>query len=79
MGAAAKKIGPKKRRTLSALYRRIDPSLNPGVFSVFGCLDTPSAMEAICGGIRDPRGDVRLGAAVGLLRLCMSQAVAGKA
>ena len=79
VGAAAKKLGPKKRRALAELYRRIDPSVNPGVFSVFGCLDTPAAFDAICGGIRDPRGDVRLGAAVGLLRLCTSQAVAGNA
>jgi len=78
VGPAVKKIGPKKRRTLSDLYRRIDPSVNPGVFSVFGCLDTPSALDAIRGGLRDPRGDVRLGAAVGLLRLCTSQAVQGK-
>lgn len=77
MGVAVKKIGPKKRRTLAALFRRIDPSVNPGVFSVFGCLDTPAAFEAICGGLRDPRGDIRLGAAVGLLRMATSGALAG--
>jgi len=77
IGDAVKKIGPKKRRTLAALYRRIDPSVNPGVFSVFGCLDTPAAFEAICGGLRDPRGDIRLGAAVGLLRMATSGALAG--
>jgi hypothetical protein len=79
VGEAAKKIGPKKRRRLAELFRKIDPSVNAGVFSVFGCLDTSAALEAICGGLRDPRGDIRLGAAVGLLRLCTSGAVAGKA
>jgi len=77
-GPHAKGLGVKRRNTLTELFRRIDPSVNPGVFSVFGCLDRPAALEAICGGLRDPRGDVRLGAAVGLLRLCTSQAVAAK-
>jgi hypothetical protein len=79
VGAAAKTLSPRKRNTLAALFRRIDPSINPGVFSVFGCLDRPAAHDAICGGLRDPRGDVRLGAAVGLLRLCTSLSVAGNA
>ncbi len=79
VGEAAKGLSTRKRNTLTELYRRIDPSVNPGVFSVFGCLDRPSALVAIGGGLRDPRGDVRLGAAVGLLRLCTSLAVANTA
>ncbi len=79
VGDGTKGVGVKRRNTLTELYRRINPATNPGVFSVFGCLDRPAAVDAICGGLRDPRGDVRLGAAVGLMRLCTSQAVAGNA
>ena len=39
-------------------------------------LDRPRSLQMIQGGLRDPRADVRLAAAVGLMRLCSSVGVA---
>ena len=53
------------------LFKRVDPAKNPGVFSVFGTLDLPSGLSRVGIGLRDPRQEVRKGAGVGLMRLCI--------
>lgn len=79
LGKAAAKLDPAKRAEITGWFRGVDPSHNPGVFSVFACTDCPAGLAGIVGGLRDPRGDVRLGAAVGLMRLCTSVVVADDA
>ena len=65
------------RKAVLELFKRVDPRLNPGVFSVFACLDLEAGLSRVRIGLRDPRGEVRMGAAVGLMRLCTSWARAG--
>ena len=76
-GAARDALNEDQRSVFLDLYRKVDPALNPGVFPVFACLDCAGSFQVIAGGLRDPRGDIRLGAAVGLMRLCSSAAVVG--
>ena len=77
VGAARKQLDDDQRDVFLAMFSRVDPALNAGVFPMIATLDRPRSLSIIAGGLRDPRGDVRLGAAVGLMRLCSSQAVAG--
>jgi len=62
------------RKGVLELFKRVDPRMNPGVFSVFACLDIAPGLSRVRIGLRDPRGEVRMGAAVGLMRLCTSWA-----
>lgn len=68
-----------ERRAILDLFKRVDPSVNPGVFSVFATLDLPTGVSRIGIGLRDPRQEVRKGAGVGLMRLCISRARMGDA
>ncbi len=63
-----------ERQRLFTLFKAIDPGVNPGLFGMLATLDTPECAPRILSGFRDPRGGVRVGAAVGLLRLCTSAA-----
>ncbi|MFT5680278.1 MAG: hypothetical protein ACI8RZ_001184 [Myxococcota bacterium] len=65
------------RRGLVGLFRGFDPAVNSGLFPILACLGLPELLTRIAAGLRDPRGDVRLGGAVGLLRYVSSAAVAG--
>ena len=47
------------------------------MFSVFGTLDLTSGLSRVGIGLRDPRQEVRKGAGVGLMRLCISRARQG--
>ena len=62
------------REELIASFRHIDPETNGGLFSMLACADLPSVLPRLAIGLRDPRGGVRVGAAVGLLRYCVSGA-----
>jgi hypothetical protein len=73
----AAEIPDDTRAALWASIKTTDPSVNPGIFQVCGTLNVPDATSRILGALRDPRGDVRLGACVGLWRLCASAAVNG--
>ena len=77
LGDARNVLSDDQRDVFIAMFSRVDPTLNAGVFPVLACLDRPRSFQLICGGLRDPRRDVRLGAAVGLMRLCTSISVAG--
>jgi hypothetical protein len=77
VGDARKQLDDDQRDVYLAMFSRIDPALNAGVFPMIATLDRPRSLSIVAGGLRDPRGDVRLGAAVGLMRLCSSQATAG--
>ena len=66
-----------ERNEILELFKRVDPSTNPGVFSVFGTLELPAGLSRVGIGLRDPRQEVRKGAGVGLLRLCISAARQG--
>ena len=77
VGDARKQLDDDQRDVFVAMFSRIDPAANAGVFPMIATLDRPRSLSIIAGGLRDPRGDLRLGAAVGLMRLCSSQAVAG--
>lgn len=68
------------RRALLELFRGMDPGVNAGLFPMLGALGLrEEGLKRIATGLRDPRASVRLGAAVGLMRLCMSSAVVGDA
>jgi len=66
-----------ERGAILELFKRVDPSKNPGVFSVFGTLDLSAGLSRVSIGLRDPRQEVRKGAGVGLLRLCISRSRQG--
>lgn len=53
-------------------FRSVDPGKNAGLFPMLACLDIGAVFTRIATGLRDPRAGVRVGAAVGLLRLCTS-------
>lgn len=72
-------ISEADRLALWQVVRGVDPGVNPGIFQVCGTLNVPAAIDRIIGGARDPRADVRLGACVGLWRLCTSAAANGDA
>ncbi len=74
---AASAIPEAKRTELWMHIRGTDPGLNTGIFQVCATLGVPDAVSRILGGMRDPRVDVRMGACVGLQRLCISAAVNG--
>lgn len=80
------RIGPSRdvlsvgqRRLFLDQFRRVDPFSNPGLFPFLACLDLPRCLSRILVGLRDPRYDVRLGAALGLRRYCCSWSVSGRA
>ena len=66
-----------ERRELVQIFRGFDPVVNSGLFPILACLGLPDLFSRIAAGLRDPRGDVRVGGAVGLLRMVQSAAVAG--
>lgn len=73
----AAELADDTRAALWASIKTTDPSVNPGIFQVCGTLGVPDATSRILGAMRDPRADVRLGACVGLWRLCTSAATNG--
>ncbi|MDP2307187.1 MAG: tetratricopeptide repeat protein [Pseudomonadota bacterium] len=73
----AAEIPDAARAALWATIKATDPGVNAGIFQVCATLNVPDATSRILGAMRDPRVDVRLGACVGLLRLCASAAVNG--
>lgn len=79
VGAARKGLEDDARLQILDLFKVIDPSHNAGLFPMLACLDVPASFRRIASGLRDPRGDVRVGAGVGLLRLCTSIAHQGDA
>ncbi|MDG1478407.1 MAG: hypothetical protein P8R54_02405 [Myxococcota bacterium] len=74
---ASEALSSEDRRALLELFRGFDPAVNSGLFPILACLGLPELLTRISAGLRDPRGDVRLGGAVGLLRFVSSAAVAG--
>lgn len=79
VGPARDALDDDRRRALFDLFKGMDPGVNAGLFSMLACIGLPEGLKRILVGLRDPRGDVRLGAAIGLLRLCSSSAVHGDA
>ena len=76
VGSARDKLNDDQRDVYLASFGRISPVHNGGVFPMVAVLDRPKSLTILKGGLRDPRADVRLAAAVGLMRLCISVAVA---
>ena len=76
VGPRATALDTAARQQLLGLFRAVDPSVNPGLFPMLGTLQLPEATARLFTGLRDPRGDVRVGAAVGLLRHVVSAAAA---
>ena len=72
VGDARQQLSEDQREVYVATFSRINPSVNAGLFPIMACLDHPKSRTVILGGLRDPQADVRLGAAVGLMRLCSS-------
>ena len=79
VGDARAVLNDEQREVFFAAFSRIDPTMNGGVFPMLATLDLPRSFTMLKGGLRDPRADVRLAAAVGLMRLCSSIAVANDA
>jgi hypothetical protein len=67
------------RAALLRSFSVVDPGRNAGLFPMLACLDTPAVFARIATGLRDPRAGVRVGAAVGLLRMCTSDVHLGDA
>lgn len=76
-GPRVEQLDTARRRALFDLFKGMDPGVNAGLFSLLACIGLPEGFQRIAAGLRDPRGDVRLGAAIGLLRLCESAAAEG--
>lgn len=74
---ASQTLSIAERRAFVDLFRGFDPAVNSGLFPILACLGLPDLFTRIAAGLRDPRGDVRLGGAVGLLRMVSSAAVHG--
>jgi len=74
-----KRAGLSEERRLALLkrFRAMDPGVNTGLFQVVASLGLPAGMTILVRGLRDPRGDVRTGALVGLERMCASAAFNG--
>ena len=79
LDAPEQALSAEERRGILDLFKRVDPSTNPGVFSVFATLDISAGLSRVSIGLRDPRQEVRKGAGVGLMRLCISRARQGDA
>lgn len=75
IGVERAKLSTGQRRVFLDQFRRVDPLSNPGLFPFLACLDLPRCLSRILVGLRDPRYDVRLGAALGLRRYCCSWSV----
>jgi hypothetical protein len=75
IGVEREKLSTVQRRIFLDQFRRVDPLSNPGLFPFLDCLDLPRCLSRILVGLRDPRYDVRLGAALGLRRYCCSWSV----
>lgn len=71
-GDARSALSDEQRNAFVSVFARINPAVNAGVFPIMACLDHAKSRQMIFGGLRDPQADVRLGAAVGLMRLCSS-------
>ena len=79
LGPAREALDAAGRDALLRACTGIDPAHNPGLFAILACLDAPGSLRRILVGLKDLRGEVRLGASVGLMRLCASAARAGDA
>jgi len=77
VGPRAGELSAARRTELFELFKGMDPGVNAGLFSMLACIGIPQGFQRIAVGLRDPRGDVRIGAAIGLLRLCASAASQG--
>jgi len=77
IGEARNLLSVNRRRQFLDQFRRVDPFSNPGLFPFLACLDLPRCLSRILVGLRDPRYDVRLGAALALRRYCCSWSVSG--
>lgn len=74
VGPRAAQLSTPQRQALFEQFKGMDPDVNAGLFSLLACIGLPTGFERIKSGLRDPRADVRVGAAIGLLRLCASAA-----
>ncbi len=74
LAPTADQLDTATRQELFSAFKGLDPAINAGLFSLLACIGLPVGFRRIASGLRDPRGDVRLGAAIGLLRLCESAA-----
>ena len=72
LGPARAGLPEAERKALLNVLATVDPGQNSGMFMMLASLDTDEAARRIRLGLRDPRGEVRVGAGVGLLRLCCS-------
>ena len=72
VGDARNALSDEQREVYVATFSKINPSVNAGLFPIMACIDHPKSRSIVLGGLRDPQADVRLGAAVGLMRLCSS-------
>jgi len=72
VGDARQLLSDDQREVYVSTFSRINPSINAGLFPIMACLDHPKSRTVLLGGLRDPQADIRLGAAVGLMRLCTS-------
>ena len=57
IGDARTLLSDEQRDVFIAMFSKVDPALNAGVFPVLACLDRPRSFRLISGGLRDPRRD----------------------
>lgn len=77
------RVGPNRsalslenRKAILDSFKSVDPSRNPGMFSVIACVGLPRSARRLLVGLQDPRLDVRTGAIVGCYRYFVSHGAA---
>ena len=76
VGPRAAELDKWGRLAVFDAFKGIDPGVSPPVMAVLGALGLPKGLDRLLVGLRDPRYDVRNGAAVGLMRFAISASVA---
>jgi hypothetical protein len=77
VGPSRNELSLDNRKAILDSFRSVDPSRNPGMFSVIACVGLPRSARRLLVGLQDPRLDVRTGAIVGCYRYFVSHGGAG--
>ncbi|MFK7926597.1 MAG: tol-pal system YbgF family protein [Myxococcota bacterium] len=71
-GTAGEPLGDERAEDLASWVKRTDPGINPGILMLLSAVPTPKVIDRLGRLLRDPRGDVRTGAAVAVRRMAVS-------
>lgn len=71
-GSAGEPLGTERANDLVDWVKRTDPGLNPSALMLLSAVPTKTVVSRLGRLLRDPRGDVRTGAAVAVRRMAVS-------